>query len=615
MDMPTDNFSNPNSNPNRNYRSPWSDSPRQQPQTKGQDGGGSRDNLTGWILAAAVIALLAGGVYYFFFRNPGGPNVGVEFSKPNQVLLGDPFVLSVSLSNYSDGVLKNAKLSLFLPDGVSFVGQSQGQRVSEQAVGDLGPGSINQQSFNLIVTSGPNALKHVQAKLVYAATQNQNSQFESSAEADVSVGQPAVSINFSAPQNVFSGQDFAVKVDYANNTGHDFKNLRLKIDYPPIFKFQRSTVAAEGDGNNSWNLGTLPAGSAGTISVTGGIVGPEKSFFSFNGSLTADFQGGTYAVNTQSVSVAISPAPLSLEIVLNNTSDYAAHSGETMNYAVNFKNNSDVIMQNAAIQAKLIGEMFDFTTLKSDGSFNSLSNTLTWIAANAPELSNLASGEKGTVTFTLKLKESYPIRLLSDKNFTLKVQAQIESPTVPPNTTAEKTISVAGLENKIEGKLDLAALAVWRDAASGILNSGPYPPKVNQSTQYTIHWQLTNFSTDASGITVSAYLQSGSRFTGKVKNNTDNSPVYNLNSGLVTWVVNSLPATKGVISEPAEAIFQIENTPAANQLNQNVPLLGETKLEWTDSFTGNHFQAAALPLDTALPYDETITVRNRTVQQ
>lgn len=604
--MPTDNF------PNQTYRSPWSDSPR--PQTKGPNIGGSSNNWAGWVLAAVIVSLLAAGTYYFFLRGPGNLNVGLEFQKPNQILLGDPFVLSLSLANYSESVLKNAKLSLLLPEGVSFVGESQGRRVAETAVGDLGPGSINQQSFNLIVTSGPDTLKHVQARLVYAASQNQNAQFESSAEADILVGQPAVGINFSAPQNVFSGQDFVIKVDYVNNTGHDFKNIRLKIDYPPIFKFQRSTVDTESGSNNSWNLGTLSAGSAGAISVTGSIVGPEKSFFNFSGFLMADFLGGTYTINTQTVSVAISPAPLSLEVLLNNINDYIAHPGETLNYTLNFKNNSDVIMQNVTIQAKLIGEMFDFITLKSDGSFNSLNNTLSWIAANTPGLMSLAPGQSGSVDFSIKLKDSYPIRLLSDKNFILKVQGQIESPTVPPNTTARKTVSVASLENKVEGKLELAAFALWRDAASGILNSGPYPPKVNQPTQYTIHWRLTNFAADVTGITISAYLQSGSRFTGKVKSNTDNPPTYNLNSGLVTWLVNSLPATKGVISQPAEAIFQMENTPAVNQLNQNVQLVSETRVEWTDSFTGNNLQATALPIDTSLPYDKTIGAQNRTVQ-
>ena len=87
---------------------------------------------------ASILIVLAGtagfGYYYFFVRLPQ-PNVGLEFSKPDQTLLGQPFSISVSFSNYSDQILKNAKLSVLLPDGVSFLNDSPDKRVSEQAVG------------------------------------------------------------------------------------------------------------------------------------------------------------------------------------------------------------------------------------------------------------------------------------------------------------------------------------------------------------------------------------------------------------------------------------------------------------------------------------------------
>lgn len=601
------------SEPSESYHSPWPTPPdfmRKKISPQKPEKGHS------FLITVLLVLLIAGGtLYFFYFRKPQGPNVSLEFTRPSQIAVGDPFVLPVSFSNYSDAVLKNAKLSLFLPDGISFLGQSPAQRVSEQAVGDLGPGSVNQQSFNLIVTSGGDTLKRIKAKLVYATAQNSNVQFESLGEADLLVGQPAISLNFQAPQSVFNGQDFEVKVSYGNNTGHDFKNVHLRIDYPPFFQFKRSTMQTEGGGNNSWDLGTLPAGSNGTISITGSVVGPEKSFFTLNGFLTSDFLGITYTLNVQTVSIAISPAPLSVEANLNGSSGYVANLGDTLSYALNYKNNSDVIMQNITISAKLIGELFDFQTLQANAAFNSLSNTISWFAANTPQLANLGPGQSGSVNFTIKLKNSFPIRLLSDKNYTLKLHARIESPTVPPQTTAEKTLSLTSLENKVAGRLTVAAEAYWRDAPSGILNTGPYPPKVNQPTRYTIHWRIVNYATDVANVKVSAYLQSGSRFTGKVKSNIDSAPTYDANSGLVTWQIGPVPAAKGVVSPPIEAIFQMENTPALNQIGQNVPLLSETKIEGGDSFIGSTLQASAPAQDTSLPYDKTITTTERMVKQ
>jgi hypothetical protein len=608
----------PNNKGDKEYHSPWTDLSLSVSSKAQKREPFPVEPKSGWGIVAivgVVLVLVIGAVYVLFFRNPGGPNVGLEFARPNQILIGDPFVLSATFSNYSDSILKNVKVSLQLPDGVSFLGQPQGQRVLEQAVGDLGPGSLNQQNFNLIITSGGESLKKITAKLTYSTGVNSSAQFENSAETDILVSQPSVSLVLGAPQSILNGQDFELKVDYANNTSHEFKNIHLKVDYPPVFQFKNSTVHPENPGNNSWNLGTLPSGSGDTISIRGSVIGPERSFLTFNGSLSADFLGGTYTLNSQTVNIGISPAPLSVGVTVVGGQDDIFRLGDTANYTLTYTNNSDVVMQNITISSKLIGELFDFTSLRTDASFNSLSNAITWYAANTPQLMNLAPGQSGSVSFSVKLSNSYPIRLLSDKNYTLRLQVQIESPTVPPNTVAAKTISLASAENKVAGMLDIAAEAYWRDAASGILNNGPYPPRVNQPTQYTIHWKLTNYAADVTNITVSSYLQSGSRFTGNVKSNIDSMPTYDPNSGLVSWQISSLPATKGVIGPPAEAIFQIENTPAITQINRSVQLLGETKIEWTDSFVGMVYTNSASALDTTLPYDTTITTTDRDVQQ
>lgn len=599
---------------NENYTSPW-ESGAGQVKRENKGGAVKRRERGPFVVAVVVFAAVIAALSYFaFFRKPAGPNVGIEFLNPGPILSGGSFILPVSLSNYSDIVLKNARISLILPDGVSFAEFSPSQRVSERTIGDLGPGSVNQQSFNLLVTGGSNVLKRVQVKLDYSTGQG-TAEFESNGETDLSVGQPAVGLNLSAPQSVFSSQDFTINVSYVNNARHDFKNLHLKLDYPPIFKFKSSTMQPEGEGNDSWNLGTLAAGSGGAITITGSVIGPEKSFFNYVASLTSDFLGNTYTINSQTVNVAISSAPLSLQITRPSTPDNAFHLGDSVAYTLNYMNNSDIAMQNATVNAKLTGEMFDPSSVQTNAYFDSLANTVNWSAANTPQLQNISPGQGGSVTFMVKVKSSFPIRLLSDKNYTLKVDAQISSPTVPANTAASRTVSVSGIEDKVAGKIDAAAEAYWRDAQAGILNQGPYPPKVNQPTQYTIHWRLTNYATDAANVTVSAYLQSGSRFTGTAQSNIGSTPVYNPDSGLVTWQIDSLPATKGITSSPAEAIFQIENTPSLTQIGQNIMFLGETKVEWTDSFVGTVYNVTAAPLDTSIPHDKTITIGDRTVKQ
>jgi len=75
-------------------------------------------------------------------------------------------------------------------------------------------------------------------------------------------------------------------------------------------------------------------------------------------------------------------------------------------------------------------------------------------------------------------------------------------------------------------------------------------------------------------------------------------------------------ATKGVISQQPEVIFQVEVTPAANQLNQFITFLGDTAVTGKDNFTGTQLNDTGRALTTELPDDQTIgNLPDRGVQQ
>lgn len=563
-----------------------------------------------------VIAI-ASFAYYYFSSRPAGANVAIQFSVlPEQVLAGSPFMLTISASNFSDQVLKNAILSVSLPDNVSYLDGSSGQRIVEKNLGDIGPGSVNSSNdFKLITTGATQTLQHIGAKLSYQLA-GSAAEFESKSGVDVPVGQQAVDLSFDMPQGVFGGSNFDINVKYQNNTGRDFANdVILKMDYPSGFSFVKSSVDTVPGNNGQWDLGKLPKGASGSFTITGSIAGNGQSSFDFHGAVSTQFSEQTFTIAEQTGNVSISVSPLSVSPTVNGSADYVAHAGDRLTYNFHYKNGSSDAFQNVTIKASLSGEMFDFSNMNTNASFDPLKNTFTWMAANTPALAQLSPGEEGTVSLDIALKKDFPIRRISDKNYLIKLQAEINSPTVPSGTAATKTVSVASMETKIAGKIALGAKALWRDAASGILNNGPYPPRVNQPTQYTVHWALANYSTDLSGVRVSAFLQSGAKWTDVVKSNTVNQPSYNPSSGEITWDVGDLMATKGVISDKPEAVFQVEVTPSIGQLNQAITFLGNATVTGQDNFNGTQLKDVSQTLTTALPDDQTINVLNRGVQQ
>jgi hypothetical protein len=249
--------------------------------------------------------------------------------------------------------------------------------------------------------------------------------------------------------------------------------------------------------------------------------------------------------------------------------------------------------------------MYDFSNFTSNGSLNSLTNTVTWSQANDSDLALLNPGQSGSVQMGLNIKKSFPTN--GGKNYKLKVQATITSPTIPQNTSASSTIGMASLQNKIGGLINITSNGYRNDLGSGITNNGPYPPQVNQQTQYTIHWKITNYSTDVSNVTVSAYLQPGSVWTGQVKSNINILPTYDSTTGLVTWVIPGLSAGVGVNSPQAEAVFQIANTPSVNQVGQQVTLIGQTNLTALDTFTGQQLQSSVDQVTSYLGNDSSVS--------
>ncbi|MDR3581829.1 MAG: hypothetical protein P4L67_00975, partial [Candidatus Pacebacteria bacterium] len=385
------------------------------------------------------------------------------------------------------------------------------------------------------------------------------------------------------------------------------ENVSLLMQYPPAFTFATSSMAVATGTNDRWDVGTLAPGQGGTFTFTGTIVGSVRAQYPITGSVLTDISGEEYAINSQPVNFVLVAAPLALSISANGSSTYVSKAGDSINYVLTYTNNSNVTLSSVNIAASLVGAMYDFTTLRTNGAFNSKTGTVTWYAANAPALTSVAPGQSGSVTFSIKTKGSFPIKQLSDKDYTLGVRGTIQSPTVLPNTSGTSTVSVTTAESKMAGDIELASKGYWQ--------SGPYPPAVNQPTMYTVDWTITNYSTDVKDIAVSAYLQSGTSFIGTATSTVSSTPLYDPGTGLITWIIPSIAAGTGVADAPVSASFTVSNTPAVNQVGSDITLLGPTSLTSTDAFAGGLLLSNAKEITTALPDDKSLGSGIRQVVQ
>ena len=552
-----------------------------------------------------VGVVLIGTALIFWNRNRIGQDLSVEIRGPQQVFLGVPFDINISVVNKSRSVLQDSRLAVTLPEGAVFVGSPVQENTNLKDLGSIGSGGVLDESFTIMILKGENTIRQLSANLTYSPS-TIGARFEKKATFDISIGQPALSLDLITPQKVLSGDNFEITVGYKNNSDIEFSNLKLRLQYPPSFTFESTTLKADED-NNVWNLGSLRPGSEKDFTINGNIIGPDNSFFEFRGFIESEFSGQTYTVSDNLATISILPSPFSLKISLNENEGFAVRPDDSLRYTISYVNNTDVTLRDVIVTAQLSGEMFDLPTIRTKGVFRSLDNTIIWNAATNPELALISANQSGSVDFSIRAKKQYPIRRLSDRNFTLKVSAQIESPTVPYFLAADKTIGLANISNKVSGDIDLQTIGLFRDAASGIINQGPFPPRANQSTQFSIHWIIKNFSTDVSDVKVRTFLAGDTNFLRVVRSNVDSVPIYNPRRQEITWDISHINATRGVLSEPVEAIFQIETRPSINMINREAPLMQETTIEAKDDFTGVTLTDKTRRVSSRLPDDPTVT--------
>ncbi|MFH1188400.1 MAG: hypothetical protein V1652_00970 [bacterium] len=565
--------------------------------------------------------LFAGGWYMYKLSSEQSILLDAVIGQ-DMVYAGEPFDLKVRFGNDSKSAVNNVEIAIRVPNGLVVL-DSEKQLVVNRDLGDIAIGGMREETFELMAL--PSASGSSQ-KVTISATYLPgplSSRFEKTMEIDMPVAQTGFKVAVTAPEEVFSGEDFSIETTYERIEGEILKtkkdvflNVRLQLLLPDQFTKKEASPAID-VGAYQWGIGTLANGNDGMTTLSGNVSLQDNQVFDVTAQLVADLFGQTYVVAEDTTHVLIKQSPLGFQILLNDDGALGCVPGETLFYTLYYVNNTDISFRDTVITATLDGEMFDMGTLDTKSykpRINTSRKEIAWDSVSVDALKEIEPEETGTVEFSINLRNTYPIRRLNDKNFVVALNARIESPSVPEFLTVSEMVNTAKKETKVKGQLIVEANGYFRDAVAGILNDGPFPPKVGQSTQYTIHWTLKNYGTDVKDIVVKASLEDGVVVTGVAKSNTDTVPEFNTESGEITWKIDRLLATTGVISEKPEAFFQIQAVPRPEYVGKDMLLLSATNVTAVDEFTDTEIQSTSPPVTTLFPADKTTNGEEGIVQ-
>jgi uncharacterized repeat protein (TIGR01451 family) len=542
------------------------------------------------IIIGLFVILVALGFYLYFSRRSPFNESQVTFTidAPGEITSGQLITYKVNYANNTKIGLIGAKIDFVFPPNAIAVkdGEISTDTMDSADIGDVAAGAEGEKDFSAYVVGDKGNILTARATLSYQA-QNFSSTFQTDASAPSTITTLAIPLTLVAPPSIISGQSVTYLLDYRNQSSQDFSDLQFVLKYPDGFKLSSASPQPT-SGQDTWDLATLKQNDGARITIQGtlnGNPGDTKDISLILQKKITMPSGDTYVnfEETDATSLISSPF-IGVSLKLNDTANYTAHLGDSLNYTIDFSNNSNDDITGLVLTAKLDGQMFDLTSVNSPAFFDSRTNTLTWDQSLIPALALLKSGQHGQASFKVNVKKSFTDNGSSIASSIIKVSAHLETPNVPSDLNTDTLATDDQLTTRISSEPVFDQNITINDSQFG--SSGPFPPVVDSTTKFTVDWSLVNPSNDVSPAKVTATLAPGVKWENQVRSaNGQPLPVYNSKTNTLTWDLGTLPDGAGVTTLKFEAFFRISITPSVNQVGQSPTLLKGVRFDGTDTDT------------------------------
>ena len=538
--------------------------------------------------AGILVALIAVGVVYFIYNSFKYKGVSFVVEGPDRVKSGEILNLHLIYNNNSRTTLQGGEIEIKLPKGVISV-EEPDKEIVNVYLGEIASKSFEDKLLKVLVTGEPKTTKTIQAVFRYRP-KSLTSDFEIPVDYNVLIYGSNFALEVNFPPEVFLDQSFPLELNWNSQSQEildKYGEIGIKASWPQGFNLVESNpVAAEE--NNFWPLGVIMPYASGKIRMTGLLFGEAGETKKIIFALGIKRSGEFLPLEKTEAYISLVNNPLEITTLVNGEKNYVADWGETLNVVINFKNNYTTPLRNLNLKTTLNGDVLDFSTLKAPKALFSLrTHTLSWDGTKVEDLYNLNPQDSGSLNFSIKLKEDWPMVSPAQKNPMIEIKTTLESANAPEEAPVAGLPTAVSINNiKINTNCNLEITSYFRDAKSGIANQGQLPLRVDEPTDFTIHFKILNSFNNLNNVQIKTSLPQGVEFTSMIAGNYgDNLPHYDKNNRILTWEVKSVEAGSGYLVQAPELIFQVRVTPQLSQINQAIELIEETTFKATDAFT------------------------------
>ncbi len=562
-----------------------------------------------WLILLVVvgISLLGVGLFAVFGRPPvpTGPfnNVVGIIQSPVTSAAGSPNTWRVKITNNEKINLENVEIKLKFDKSFRFTkavnpepSDTLGTVYSFARIAGSGLGTSEVLiQFEGVLTGQIDEETIMTGDITYTpsplANQPNNRKSISIAAAKTKITAPEIKLQL-VPQNqeVQNGSPAQLNATFENTSGRELKDLQIRFSYPDrnSFTYQASELNLGGgsspkttpdNGNNLWNIPSLPSQQQANLVIRGILSGADQSKQIFTMEIAIK-NGNDYQVLANTArDITIVSQPLNISAVIEGRdSTKTFRQNEALVVTVNYENKSSKTLQNLEVLGFLDDPagILDYSTISYvGGASGNLSNkVIQWRSSGNPSFSNVVPQQKGSVSFTIRTKsgDGFINSGLNQTAYTLRPRAQAKA-------TNLEQIETSGELYKAKGDLQF----------SQTITSKVVPSNPSNLRTYTVTWSLKTLQNKVNGavITTTTNLPPTSWLQASITPASISSQlVYNPATGQITWTPGDLPAYTGGSNPIASISFDI-NYETGSTTDNN--LFGQSKIIGTDDFTGEKY--------------------------
>lgn len=394
------------------------------------------------LLALSVAAFIFYRGFYAFRKD----RVMLKLEGPETVLAGETARWHLTINNKNETILRDGQLNFRFPDYSQPVirqeesGQFKNNLLKQIiSIPELGAGGKFEKEFKAVIMGGENFERKAQAVFNFKPSSG-SIIFESIATQSLKISNFPLEIKINLKPEIVFGKVASLDLNLTNQGQAPFGALRIRWEYPSGFKFLSSSQKLN-DFNNTWLIAEILPSEITNMHLEGEVSGLEGEVKIFRVFIERR-EGESWKVYKEAkAELNLIAEPLVLNLSTIPESQRSVQLSGLMTYKLSWKNNLNVPLDDLVLKIQLIGEVFDFNALISDGSFNVENRTITWSKSNQPFMASIQPSEQQEINFQIKLKNKFSAG--ADKNIT--VAASISSPTQPEGLATDKIMSEKSL--------------------------------------------------------------------------------------------------------------------------------------------------------------------------